>query len=590
MSLFTQPSPGSGLSVWVVTFSHPEHEPITIKVTGYNDVIAAHIPLPILPQAAYYGITLHTKFDTNAFRWVWSYVSGLPIEGIPIATVETFRNASRCLFELCGTTHDDWLLTTTITPVDYPLMMLVKQFLSSLVVTDDIKASPEIDVHNYVYVRDIVDIMHKKGYLSSILPLGTSRHDKILSQIDKAFLSLYMTPVVPISLMKHHYGVFHRVAVLGGDGRGYSCITPIRGNIHYIETISTNQVTVNNANRILEVIALVVSGVVDERLIRFIMSGQAMYITNEDRTVIIVTTVQTRAPGETYVIDNITDNARTGVVHRVPWVYFLGPGGGVYGERTITPIPPIPLSIIPSMGIPIATVGGRKCPLYPLICISRSGYMKGFFSLADPRELVLFPDDPWNPAMEYAWNYINGLDNRVIVSDNGSILRIFHYLNYFNVSLTTALFDNYLIDLCSKVTELNRDVFPKYIRQIGKEERKSLSIFYPPELAAPSAADAAIFRLSGTVVLPLLTILPPGAMTVIYNMRGRYGNRPSPHLVFPLIVSSVGLNRLGSPMDDIIYKSVDMINRVPGRHEDGVKLQTRRGEYEMYEHADVISM
>ena len=240
-------------------------------------------------------------------------------------------------------------------------------------------------------------------------------------------------------------------------------------------------------------------------------------------------------------------------------------------------------------------VGGRRVIGYRNVFTNRSVVMRddSFFTMGN----TLFPDEKWNPPIEYAWNYINGIDNLLSLGTMGIVesLRVIHYLNYFIVSLTSDLFDAYLVDLCNKILETAilhekevLDLFNISISKIDQKSRELLTIFHSTKYITGGLADRVVAKLAtSTDDIKHLFTLPYNSLAgttaigyfghvyAIYSMEDKYGNKPD--LLLPIFKRT-------AKDDELLDEKYSSI-RIKG---DGMVVQPRYGMPESYDALKVV--
>ena len=571
------------MSTWVLTFSDR-----TVKAIGHNAVIAAHINIPrYLPPAAYYGLDLSNLPFKRGFLWVWAYLNGTEYYDATLADLSYIKDV---LERLTMSNIHDVLRSSEIGIVEYPYMKLVKQLLSS----------PRPGERRILLVRDIWE----KGYLGYLFPYTvkkpyyetTENTLQELSRMDVNYLSLFPVErrglTLPPSLLGK-YEIETREDVEDGAD-DMSTGVPVGDKIYHIlskirrfasgypDLTRAFIVQVPESARTPEFIEFL------RPLVKFIVVTSPPLDSHKQTQMRVYSD---DVSGRTFVYDS-SDNK----TFEVPWIAFYKKIFSMNRGKKLSPYPP--LSAFTPSSPPNFLVAGKPVHGCKSVYMVRSKFMLARGE-EEEGERSLLEDDKWNPALEYAWSYINGIDNQLSLADKsiGDSIRIMHYLNYFDVPLMTDLFDSYLKELCEKILREKGPpealpYFTHYISQIDSISRQSLGVFFSEKDLTGGLADQVVAsfkplvsRISRIFTFPYNSYTmvrisgfedpSPGDTLAIYSLQDWFDNKPSLELpIFAPVRTAEHSTR--ENFDDDKY---DRILPVGSR---GVILHSRRENNEMY--------
>lgn len=449
-------------TTWVVSFIDR-----TVKLPGINDVIAAHIDIPrYLPPAHYYMLKIPRPLNVNGFNWVWSYLNGTIDNSIPLSPEDGLEALLYLEFFRIG--EASWHQSAAVKiPSPYPALKLVSSVLSRN------HPHQEGQVIAPEYISKYVKLFTKAGYLWQLLETKDSITESVFPLPEK--LSNYLRMFNPADIDEYQpmpsYKIIHR----GNFREPITLMIPILGNIYILSTMFgiINQ-TIQPVNGVP----------IPEEALRYITNG--IFVR---RSITII--APTRKAPIIQIQIFIAENGKMWIAQKgiapivIPWHLYI------VRDKSRDP-PPLrnvlsPITAFPpfsSTGEKEFLLGSVRVSGYPTVFKERSAYMR---AMPDEKDVVVIKEDP-SPPLLYAWNYINGLDNRLDLNMTLSeAVRIFHYLNYFDVDLQSDLYDGFLHSLCGKMIMEGGILSPPERKSILSEfignirmikDRKALLVFH----------------------------------------------------------------------------------------------------------------
>lgn len=554
--------------MWVITFSDR-----VVKIFGYIGVMSHHISLPDLPPARYYSININLPISERGFLWVWSYINGLDTSSIHLRPADYSLACAYLSYFNGKTSLENELKRRVVTPIDYPIVKLTKEFLSF----------PQSDKGS-TNIEGIITLLAKKKYMRHILdeekmsrPFHISPEDPLrrmddeeiktgqgiyLTEKDRNYLSL--SDSTPPSLVEDYVRVSGALSTL----RDLYVLIPVIDSKPIFAKIDRYPISGHTTNA--DIIKLFKG---DRKVLgaSFSVEGKMMelYISERD-------------PEMVYVDLNKSN----------PVSYYQRTMKKSKG-LTLDPYPVISHHPPLATGIHF-TVGDRKVVGYPAVCRSRSELMREALSRSalqgSKGEILSFLEgERFEGSIEYVWNFINGLDSYLTLEDLDvyEALSITRWMNYFAVEEETDLYEQYLIDLCNKVEESGdkRALQPFIVVMAGL--RKRHIIFYRgladrviASLISKGIANERMFTypFNKWILGPLTVASKIGA---IYEAMDQYGNVLD--VRYPLLVPDGGIL-----LSDDVYSSarlsveIEKITLIMTTHRGYTEEYTTLYGYEIY--------
>ena len=450
------------LFTWVISFADR-----TVRLVGVNDVIAAHVNIPrALPRTHYYSLKFARSLNVNAFNWIWSYLNGMVNEANPLSPVDALDAVL-------------YLEDLKIGGLSYLALKVINSVLSRA-------HGPSYNSNATELINDYIKLFFNAGYQRQILKTGSGTSSNYPLPVE---ISNYFTIMDLVYILKDLKEVpllpSYEIIPLDEQwenarvGAMVTMIFPLMGNTYMPELTFNRIFAERHYTGQIPIPAEILEWIGEERPIMYAHADLAPSYTGD------ILYRGPMIPVEIFIVDNRDMLiVREGVpLTNIPWfLRVIRQKIPTLINKIMTPFTTFSPSI-PS-GERNFLLGSVRVPGYPTVFRERSMYMR---AMPDERDVLVIKEEP-TPPLLYAWYYVNGIDNCLnLAMSLGEAVRIFHYLNYFNVDLTSDLYNGFLSSLSTKIINEGESLSPQEKKLVLSEfignirnirNRKALLVFH----------------------------------------------------------------------------------------------------------------